>query len=219
MGSNPTTGTIIFFRKGGYLLASVSISKGNSKLGNIPSVSLPAGVTCRQCDCHTKCYAKKIERLRPVVAKAYKKNLDILLDDPDKYWREVESSIMVSAYFRFHVSGDIPNKEYFERMIEVAKRNTHCQILCFTKKFYIVNSYLRSGEKIPENLHIVFSGWKNLIMDNPFSLPEAHVKFRDGTTTANDHAMLCNGNCTECAMTRGGCWTLKNGEQVVFNEH
>ena len=56
-------------------------------------------------------------------------------------------------------------------------------------------------------------------MINPFSLPEAHVRYRNGFTTARDDAVECAGNCTECASVSGGCWTLKKGEQVVFNEH
>ena len=66
---------------------------------------------------------------------------------------------------------------------------------------------------------MIFSGWKNLKMENPFLFPEAHVKFKDGTTTAREDAVECGGNCTECALTEGGCWTLKSGEQVVFDEH
>ena len=113
---------------------NVKISNGNSKMGQIPSVSLPAGLTCRcDCECSKKCYAKKLERLRPSVKAAYKHNYDLLKCAPDVYWREVEGSIMMSRYFRFHVSGDIPDLTYFVRMVDVASRNQHCQILCFTK--------------------------------------------------------------------------------------
>lgn len=126
---------------------------------------------------------------------------------------------MISRFFRFHVSGDIPDNVYFAHMIEIAERNKHCEILCFTKKYEIVNEYLRLGGEIPLNLHIVFSGWKNLQMDNPYFLPEAHVRYKDGTTTASTTAKECGGNCTECLLAEGGCWTLKTGEQVVFNEH
>ena len=126
---------------------------------------------------------------------------------------------MMSRFFRFHVSGDIPDATYFYRMVEVAKRQPHCEILCFTKKYEIVNDYLGAGKVLPPNLHIVFSGWVGLEMVNPFLLPEAHVKFRDGSTTARVDALKCGGNCTECAMTEDGCWTLQNGDQVVFDEH
>ena len=80
---------------------SVSISKGNIKMGAIPSVSLPAIKTCRSCGCASKCYAAKLERLRPSVRRAYQNNLEILMEDPDTYWREVEAAIMLSRFFSF----------------------------------------------------------------------------------------------------------------------
>ena len=198
---------------------SVSISKGNEKLGSIQSVSLPSGTTCRPCDCIKKCYARRIERRRPSVEVAYKTNLQVLIENPDVYWRKVEAAIMLSRFFRFHVSGDIPSITYLCRMVEVAKRNQHCEILCFTKRYEFVNSLFVCGMDIPKNLHIIFSAWPGVEMPNPHNLPEAHVRFRDGMTTARPDAKLCNGNCTECAITDDGCWTLGPGEQVVFNEH
>lgn len=198
----------------------VSISQGNSKMGAIPSVSLPAVTTCRKCECSHKCYASKLERLRPSVRSAYKRNLDILMHDPSAYWREVEAAIMLSRFFRFHVSGDIPNYDYLTHMIDIAIRNSHCQILCFTKRFEFVNRYIeQANNTLPSNLHVIFSGWPGLPMKNPFHLPEAHVLFRDGTTTASTDAIQCNGNCTECAVMDGGCWSLRNGQQIVFKEH
>lgn len=199
---------------------NVKISNGNAKMGTIPSVSLPAGVTCRSdCECSKKCYAKRLERMRPSVRQAYKHNYDLLNSDPNTYWREVEASIMMSRFFRFHVSGDIPDATYFEHMVDIARTNTHCEILCFTKKYDIVNSHINIIGKLPKNLHIIFSGWHDIEMVNPYNLPEAHVRYRDGSTTAREDAKLCGGNCTECAITDGGCWTLKSGQQVVFNEH
>ena len=203
---------------------NIKISQGNSKLGSIPSISLPAGVTCRDdCICKDKCYAKRLERIRKSVREAYRHNYQVLKCTPDTYWREVEASIMMSRFFRFHVSGDIPDKSYLTHMIDIAGRNQHCEILCFTKKFDIVNEVvaemLTKSRLLPQNLHLVLSGWKDLEMKNPFLLPEAHVKFKDGTTTAREDALECGGNCTECALTEGGCWTLGTGEQVVFDEH
>lgn len=199
---------------------NIKLSQGNAKLGQIPSISLPSGVTCRNdCECSKKCYAKRLERLRPAVREAYQHNYDLLMSDPNTYWREVEASIMMSRFFRFHVSGDIPDAHYFEHMLMIARRNPHCEILCFTKKYDIINSFLRTGAAIPKNLHIVYSAWRGLKMDNPYRMPEAHVRYRDGTTTAHSGAKECGGNCTECAITSGGCWTLSDGEEVVFNEH
>lgn len=196
----------------------IRISPGNTKMGPIPSISLPAIKTCRACACHDKCYAHKLEKLRPSVRKAYESNLNLYTRDPDTYWREAEAAIMMNRYFRFHVSGDIPDYDYLLHMISIASRVPTCEILCFTKRYEFVNRALEALT-LPANLHIIFSGWKGLPMDNPFHLPEAHVRYRDGTTTACETAVLCNGNCSECAITNNGCWTLKHGEQIVFNEH
>lgn len=201
---------------------NIKISPGNSKMGSVPSVSLPAGKTCREdCECQSKCYAKKLERIRPAVRNAYQSNLDLLQSDKSTYWREVEASVMMSRFFRFHVSGDIPNEEYLMHMKGVAARNPHCQILCFTKRYDFVNDNLREFgvSSLPSNLHLILSGWRGLQMDNPFNLPEAHVRYRDGSTTARADAVVCGGNCTHCALTDCGCWSLKCGDQVVFDEH
>ena len=78
---------------------------------------------------------------------------------------------------------------------------------------------IEDGEEIPDNLHVIFSGWRYLKMDNPYNLPEAHVLYKDGTTTANESAVLCTGNCTNCARQNGGCWSLKPGQQILLKQH
>ena len=200
----------------------VSISRDNSKMGSIPSVSLPPIITCSKeaCKhCGKKCYALKIARLRPkTVGAAYQRNLDILTNDPEKYWREVDAALKINRFFRFGVSGDIPNKEYFNKMCALGRANSHCEILCFTKQFAIVNKALYN-HTMPKNLHLIFSGWRGMTMDNPHNLPEAHVFYKDGYTTAKDGAKWCSGNCYECAIAGANCWSLKNGDQIMFREH
>lgn len=199
----------------------VVISKGNIKMGQIQSVSLPPIVTCSSLACKfcgKKCYARKICKLRRTVKESYDNNLDILLNDKELFWREVNAAVALTTYFRFHVAGDILNAEYLERMVDVARKNKHCQILCFTKKYLLVNSYL-TKHRLPKNLHLIFSVWKGLEYLNPNNLPEAHVFYKDGTTTASDGAKYCSGNCTECATENKNCWTLKKGEQILFKEH
>ena len=202
----------------------VSISMGNTKMGAIQSVSLPSILTCRKdCDCSKICYARKIERLRPAVARAYQNNLEILTNDPSRYWREVEASIMTSRFFRYHVSGDIPDTKYLERIVLLGRKHKHCEELIFTKKYELVNEWMRmhgySIDDLPRNLHIVYSVWRGLKCPNPYGFPEAHVRYKDGFTTASMDAHECGGNCTECATMDSGCWVLKPGEQIVFNQH
>lgn len=130
---------------------NISISSGNIKMGKIPSVSLPAITTCRKdCSCCRKCYAARLEKLRPQVRNAYKRNLEILETSPADYWREVEAVIMLSRFFRFHVSGDIPDSEYFRNMVDVSRKNKHCEILCFTKNITLLMTILTMAARSPK---------------------------------------------------------------------
>lgn len=200
----------------------VSVSKGNAKMGAVPSVSLPPIKTCSPEAvkfCGRKCYVKRyVMRRQKTVGAAYERNLYLLNNDPIKFWREVNAAVAMATHFRFGVSGDIPDLDYLVHIFEIAAKNKHCQILCFTKQYSIVNKCLETL-KMPPNLHIIFSAWKGLPMENPHNLPEAHVFFRDGTTTAKDGARYCSGNCYECAVDNSNCWSLKKGEQIIFKEH
>ena len=138
---------------------AVSISRGNRKMGAIPSVSLPPVITCAAgCPCAKKCYAVKMCRIYKNVKASYQNNLEILYSNPELYWQQIRAAVKMSRYFRFHVSGDIVDDLYFLDMVYTAQENPHCEILAFTKCYDIVNGYLdqRNGY-LPKNLHIIFS--------------------------------------------------------------
>ena len=197
---------------------TISISPGNAKMGYIPSVSLPPIVTCAAgCKCANKCYAAKLCRIYPSVRKAYQRNLDILNNNDMEYWYQVNQTVRMSKYFRFHVSGDIVDSHYFNWMITTAENNPGSVLLAFTKQYDIVNHAIRSGITIPDNLKIIFSEWPGMAMNNPHNLPVAHVIFK-GQEPA-DNWKICGGNCSECACRGVGCWELKNGEHIAFYEH
>ena len=60
-------------------IPTVSISNGNSKMGKIPSVSLPPILTCpKGTPCAKRCYAKRIYNRYPSVKNAYDKELEAL---------------------------------------------------------------------------------------------------------------------------------------------
>lgn len=169
--------------------------------------------------CGKKCYAKKICRYSKEAKMAYERNLSILENNASYFWGEVNKALKVNRFFRFNVAGDIPNYEYIKNLVKVVKNNPHCEVLIFSKQWDIVNKYMKYNKSLPENLHMVFSGWVGLNIRNPYNFPEAHVIFKDGTTSAKSGAKYCSGNCFECAVNCGGCWSLKNGEQVLFREH
>jgi hypothetical protein len=196
---------------------TISISHGNSKMGRIPSVSLPPITTCANgCTCAKKCYAAKLCRLRPNVRKAYEKNLAILRNDMDNYFLQVKTAAMISKYFRFHVSGDIPDMNYLDRMVKLAQELPGTTFLAFTKQYNFVNNFLQCAG-IPSNLKIIFSAWPGMPMENPYNMPVANVIFKGQEPAEN--WKICGGNCMECACRGVGCWELKPGENIAFYEH
>lgn len=198
----------------------ISISTGNSKMGAIPSVSLPPITTCpKGAPCAKKCYAKRLYCRYPSVKTAYDNNLAIYNTDPNEYFAQIDTALKMTRFFRFHVSGDIPSADYFAKMVELAEHNPHCEILAFTKQYRIVNDYMSNLilPYLPPNLHIIFSEWGNMTPPNPYKLPTAAVIFKD--TEPLDTWKICGGNCTECACRGVGCWELKKGETIAFYEH
>ena len=197
---------------------TVSISKGNSKMGAIPSVSLPACVTCNpSAPCFKACYAAKIERIYKSAKDSYIRNLDILKSDPASYWLQVKAAAMVNRFFRYHVSGDIPNKSYLEQMVKLAQEIPHTNFLAFTKQYNIINQFINEGGTIPNNLKIIFSNWGSWKCDNPHNLPVCEIIFPN--TEIGENWKICGGNCTECACRGIGCWEIKKGETIAIYKH
>ena len=198
----------------------VFFSDGNTKMGNVPSVSLPPVKTCHNCaECSKKCYAKRIYARLPVCKNQYDSNYELYKSDPKKYFEDINTVLKNSTFFRFHVSGDIPDAEYFEGMIKACRKNKHCKVLCFTKNYEVVNNFLKARRKLPVNLHLIFSIWDNTPYENPYKLPTAHVLYKDGHTTAKNPTHLCDGNCFKCFIHDKGCIGLERGESVVFKQH
>ena len=200
---------------------SVKISTSNSKLGLIPSVSLQPILSCRKdCPCASDCYATKGRYRFHNVKQSLAHNLQCYKDNPDKYFRDILealSGIISYRYFRWHAAGDIVDENYFEGMVLLAKQLPFTSFLAFTKKFEIVNSYIKSGGQIPDNLHIVFSAWgDDFKVVNPYLFPVAYVRFKDReNNNIPFDAAECSGDCTNCLQ----CWKIKKGESVVFNKH
>lgn len=199
---------------------TVSISYKNSKMGPVPSVSLLPFITCPACcqsTCAHECYAAKLAAFRATARDSWAKNTAIAIADPASYWDQVNAAIAGSRFFRFHVSGDIISAEYFAEMAKAARRHPHCEILCFTKQFRIVNRFKAAGGRIPKNLHILFSGWENLKPDNPYQFPETNVYTKKAGP--RPEWMVCGGNCFSCACRGVGCWQTKKGDTIAFEKH
>lgn len=204
----------------------VQVSTKVSKLGPcIPTVNLPPVITCRQnapcAKCAKEgggCYAMKGHWLFTAVKERLAKNLAAYRENPKLYFDMIAQAFDNFKYARFHSSGDIVDMEYLKGMCRVARKCKGTQILCFTKKFELVNDFLVEGHKIPSNLHIVFSGWDGFVPENPFNLPTTHVWFPnkpERNINVPENAIPCSGSCATCH----SCWTLKKGQSVKFKKH
>ncbi len=200
----------------------VRISNSNSKLGGVPSVSLLPVFDCGNCAaCKSSCYDLRNDLIYKETRTARAVNSAICAADMQRYFREI-TYWLTSHYpraFRWHVGGDIKNAEYLAGMVDIATKHSDTTFLAFTKMFSVVNKYLDEGNAIPNNLRIIFSGWLGQETPNPYNLPSAHPIFGNGTTSAHDSAKLCTGNCTECLREKRLCWSVQDGEEIVFPVH
>jgi len=193
----------------------VKISIGNTKMGKIPSVSLPPIKSCGNCkDCASKCYANQAYRQYKQTKAAYDNNYIMVTTNHYKYFKEIKEYVSKKSpnYFRWHVSGDILNQEYFNDMVQIAEEYPNTKFLCFTKMYGIVNFYLKE-QTLPPNLNIFFSIW----LDN--RIPNIHRLSTARTVNKGDtdkyEGFKCEGNCSTC----GFCFEALNGSSVIFEMH
>ena len=200
-----------------------SISPGNSKTGELPSFSLPPFVAClKNLPCYPDCYANNhVYRINKQPHACYDDNWYTLHKNPDLIWKTIEATVMLNLAFRWHVSGEIVDMDYLQHMVDIAKRNPHCQMICFTKKYALVNDWMTINGPLPDNLHMIYSAWRGLQMNNPYHMPECHLIYKDGTTTANEDkvSFVCKGGCDQCCREHKHCFALKKDEQILINEH
>lgn len=201
----------------------VKLQQGNSKTGNtVFTVSLiPIADCSHNCkECRKECYDIINVCFQPAVQNDRARNSAIHKVDIKRFWEEVSTGIKYNCAtaLRINVGGDVC-KEDLPLINRVAKENPKCDILFFTKSYEEINEFL-DHEEFASNVHCIMSAWKNTEMDNPHNLPVSHVLYCDGSTTAPEYgSYFCNGNCSHCMYNNEGCWTLKNGESVIFPAH
>lgn len=199
------------------------LMKGNSKTGkDCWTVSLIPIVDCYNCkECMIDCYDINTDCRFPKVLEDRARNSAIHKVDPVRYFNEISKQIKVNhvTELRINVGGDL-NYYDFIQVKRIAEENPECEFLFFTKSYSDINTFL-SKFNFPSNVHPIMSRWLNVECNNAFNLPESHVLYEDGRTTAPMWgAKYCQGNCSNCfAGTSEGCPTLKNGESVIFMAH
>ena len=186
------------------------ISKGNRKIGKVMNVSLPPILSCGNCkECKHFCYdIRACLQYANTVINARIRNYAILLKDRDLYFATVDKACAkrrTNKMFRWHVSGDIVDIDYFCRMVELARKHDDFIFWTYTKMYSIVNEYCDKygKESIPSNLSIMFSEWKGMPLVNPYGFAEFRALTEDEEIPSN--YWYCPGNCDICKEKRRGC--------------
>ena len=208
------------------------ISAGNRKIGRVMNVSLAPIMTCANCkECKHLCYDIKACLQYFNVLDARARNTALIWSGKggrEKYFSAIRAAISrrhKHKFFRWHVSGDIVDLEYFAEMVAIAKENPGFTFWTYTKAYFIVNEYVkRNGGSIkaaiPENLVVMFSEWDGMPMINPFGFPIFSCKLKNGnknrTAESFEQMYKCPGNCDICKESRRGCI---GGENTYADEH
>ena len=203
----------------------VHFSEGNSKT-HMPSIDLLPVITChgrcRELCGKVKpgrylpdCYAARIANRLPDCMKNYAENTALAIFRPEQYWTEVSNKMRCSRFMRLFVSGDMIIAGYFDRLCKALEGNPHCEIQGFTKCYEIVNRYIDNHGKLPDNLHLLLSGWYDVQPINPHKLPVSAVY----DEVLPDGWLSCGGNCAECSCIGLGCWKASAGDVVGLKKH
>lgn len=193
----------------------LSISNGNMKMGQIPSVSLPPGLSCPpKIPCFKDCYANK-GYLIPA-RQAWTRNMMIYQEEPETYFiqlAEFLSSHRLSVrFFRFHIGGDFPDLGYIEHCINIAQAFKEVNFLAFTKCYGMISAF-----SFPSNFTVIASAWPGLPMPRKIKKKFRIAWMQNGEEKRiPKSAILCPGYCDACGM----CWQIeKIGKDVVFHKH
>lgn len=199
------------------------ISGGNKKIGRVMNVSLMPVMTCGNCkECKYLCYDIKACLQYPgTVINARMRNTVLLRKDRGEYFRRIDAALSrrrKNKFFRWHVAGDIVDIDYFDNMVELARKHPDFIFWTYTKMYGVVNEWcLQHGgtrDAVPANLHVMFSEWRGMRMINHFGFPEFRVVFKSDVIKPT--GFYCPGNCDTCKAAGRGCLA---GETTYCNEH
>lgn len=202
-------------------MAKVKISRGNSKLGGIPNISLIPVQDCANCEaCKNTCYSLKAWKMYPQTRKAWRGNSQAFRVNMVNAFAEVAMWFAARGnnaprFFRIHVAGDFLSQDHVDGWTLMAETWPETKFLAFTKRHD-----LKFGET-PKNLQVVLSMFPTMDVppEHNSHLPIAWLaQDKTGTeeTRVPDDAIECGGSCATCAM----CWNLEDLKRdVVFHLH
>jgi len=191
----------------------IYVSNGNSKLGTIPSISLPPVKSCGSVKCIDKCYALNICKRFKHVRTQWEENLKYYKYStkypfPGTYFGDLLLWLVeyTPTHFRFHVGGDCPDEEYLTNVYKIAELAYDTKFMMFTKRYSWINP-----KRIPDNLNVLLSMWP--YMENPPNEGLARTWVRGDLLTPTD-IFKCKGQCQDCYQ----CWD-KGTKDILLKGH
>lgn len=166
-----------------------------------------------------RCYALKLQKLRPSVDKGWEANYmkaTTLIDENPAQWVnacvfQIKRSAAKSGenYHRWFDSGDLPSMSFLKAIVAVAEATPEIKHWLPTREAKLVKDYMAAEGSLPMNLIIRVSA--TMIGDKPVT-SHCHTStvHRKGEQ-AEGHSCPASqqgGNCGECR----ACWSLD-----VFN--
>jgi len=216
----------------------ISISMENTKMGPIPSFSLPPGLSCSPnapCRKHG-CYAMRMYRRRKTIHSAWDRNWFMVKHRQNDWQRQMLGwlSIYQPIAFRIHVSGDFFCERYMRQWVEIAEKNPNVNFFTFTKHWCTLRDYIcnPNSHPIPRNLSVILSAWtpdknnwcppEDLMKKFPVAWMEkkardiVHISDTLKAIGMKRSVSECEGHCATC----GKCFKLKRKDgDILFQYH
>lgn len=195
---------------------TLHITKGNHKLGKIPSVAVSPWITCQGKLCHDRgtCYGLHGRFLSFIKFYYMVENTVLLQKHPEEFKAQIKAYFGKHpdvSIFRWFENGDFPDVESVALFDEIAKENKKTAFICMTKQYDKVNKYLEvTGGKYSKNLKLRFSKFEidGLTMcDNPYDLPLTDVI--NSKEELHEGAFLCPGTSVGCSKCKACAYTNK----------
>lgn len=163
-----------------------------------------------------RCYALKIQKLRPSVDKGWESNYmkatTLIETNPDVWVDACAFQIKRSAaksgemFHRWFDSGDLPSVAFLSAICKVAKETPNISHWLPTRESKVVKDYMNQGGVVPANLIIRISS--TMIGDTPVrSHSHTSTVHRKGEEPSGHicPAPKQGGNCGQCR----ACWSFE----------
>ena len=191
------------------MIKQIKLSKMSGKLSGIGAINTDTTTNefcVRQKDTDTicgKCYSHKmLSTYRKSCVPAFQHNSRLMSEAID--WDLLP--IINQAYFRFNGHGELINTAHLQNIVNIARKNPHCNFALWTKRISIVRQF---KGKIPDNLILVFS---NPRIDKVIDTPRGFHKVFNNVSKDSIINQNCTGRkCMDCLL----CYRKESYANVI----